>query len=104
MSFSDAQAMILTVILTGYSQNTSVSAKGASLEWIDAHGEHHTRYFEHWLDDSKQDVAATMCNMRTELCVGDTTDLVEGLSCNRIVWKGTDGATVPYRCGKSIYG
>ncbi len=28
---------------------------------------------------------------------------MEGLSCDGTVWKGTDGAAVSYRCGKSIY-
>jgi hypothetical protein len=41
--------------------------------------------------------------MCTELCIGDTTDLVKGLKCNRSVWKGTDGAAVSPCCGKSIY-
>jgi hypothetical protein len=34
------------------------------LEWIDEVGGHHTRYFGHWLDDSKQDAAAT-----TRICM-----------------------------------
>jgi hypothetical protein len=56
-------------------------------------------------DDSKQDAAATTRNMRDELCVDvDANNLVEGLSQNWTVWKGTDGAAALYRCGKSIYG
>ena len=35
---------------------------------------------------------------------GDTDYLVEGLSRGGTVWKGSDGAAVSYRCGKSIYG
>jgi hypothetical protein len=43
--------------------------------------------------------------MCAELCIDrDANDLVEGLSWNRTVWKGTDGAAVSYKCGKSIYG
>jgi hypothetical protein len=73
--------------------------------WIDEVGGHHTRYFGHWSDDSKQDAAAITRNMRAELCIkGDSNNLVEGLSCRGAVWKGTDGAAESYRCGKSIYG
>jgi hypothetical protein len=92
-------------IQSQYYQNTSVSVEGASLEWIDEVGGHCTRYFGHWLDDSKQDAAATTRNMCAELCIkGDPNNLVEGLSCSGTVWKGTDGVAVSYRCGKSIYG
>ena len=43
--------------------------------------------------------------MHYKLCVdGDATKLVEGLEIGGTVWKGTDGAAVSYRCGKSIYG
>ncbi len=51
-------------IQSGYYQNTSVSVKGALIEWVDAAGETPTRYFGHWSDDSKQDAAATTHNMR----------------------------------------
>jgi hypothetical protein len=92
-------------IQSGYYQNTSVSVEGASLEWVDEGGAKHTRYFGHWSDDSKQDGATTTRNMRDELCVdGNPLDLVEGLTVGGTVWKGTDGAAVSYRCGKSIYG
>ncbi len=88
-----------------YYQNTSVSMERASLEWINEVGGRHTRYFGHWSDDSKQDAAATTRNMRAELCIkGDPNNLVESLSHSGTVWKGTDGAAVSYRCGKSIYG
>jgi hypothetical protein len=61
--------------------------EGPSLEWINKVGGHHTRYFGHWLDDSKQDAAATTRNMRAELCIkGDPNNLVEGLSCGGTVW------------------
>ncbi len=33
----------------------------------------------------KQNAAATMRNMQAELCIGDTTNLVKDLSCNRTV-------------------
>ncbi len=56
-------------IQSQYYQNTSVSVKGALLEWINEVGGHHTRYFGHWSDDSKQDAAATTRNMRAELCI-----------------------------------
>jgi hypothetical protein len=92
-------------IQSQYYQNTSVSVEGALLEWMDADGGKHTRYFGHWSDDGKQDAAATTRNMRVELCVdGDPLDLVEGLSVGGTVWKGTDGAAVSYRFGKSIFG
>jgi hypothetical protein len=92
-------------IQSGYYQNTSVSVEGALLEWVDEGGNKHTRYFGHWSDDSQQDAAATTRNMRNELCVdGNPLDLVEGLSVGGTVLKGTDGAAVSYRCGKSIYG
>ena len=42
-----------------YYQNTLVSIKGTSLEWVNAAGEMLTRYFSHWSDDSKQDAATT---------------------------------------------
>ena len=43
--------------------------------------------------------------MQSELCVdGNATQLVEGLNDGGTVWKGTDGAAISYRCGKSIYG
>jgi hypothetical protein len=42
--------------------------------------------------------------MRNELCIdGNPLDLVEGLSVGGTVWKGTDGAAVSYRCGKSVF-
>jgi hypothetical protein len=92
-------------IQCGYNQNTSVSVEGVSLEWVDEGGAKHTRYFRHWSDDSKQDTATTTRNMRDKLCVdGNPLDLVEGLTVRGTVWKGTDGAAVTYRCGKSIYG
>ena len=94
-------------IQSQYYQNTSISVEGASLEWIDEGRRRHTRYFGHWSDDIKQDAAATTRNMRAELGVGDSSgslDLMEGLSCNGTVWKGTDGAAVSYRCVKSIHG
>jgi hypothetical protein len=92
-------------IQSGYYQNSSVSVKGASLEWVDKGGAKHTRYFGHWSNDSKQDVATMTRNMRDELCVnGDPLDLVEGLTVEGTVWMGTDQAAVTYRCGKSIYG
>ncbi len=84
-------------IQSEYYQNTSVSVKGASLEWIDSGGEGHTRYFGHWSDNSKQDATSTTHNMCTELCInGDTTELVQGLLENGTVWKGTNGAAVSY--------
>ena len=68
-------------------------------------GGQHTRYFGHWLDDSKQNADATTQNMRAELCIdGDPNHLIEGLSRGGTVWKGTDGDAKSYRCGKSIYG
>ena len=92
-------------IQSEYYQNCSVSVEGASLEWVDVEGDRHTRYFGHWSDDSKQDAAATTRNMQSKLCIdGNATQLVEGLNDGGTVWKGTDGAAVSYRCGKSIYG
>ena len=92
-------------IQIGYYQNTSVSVEGASLKWVDKAGETHTRYFGHWSDDSKQDAAATTRNMRCKLCInGDATQLVEGLDIGGTAYKGTDGAGLSYRCGKSIFG
>ncbi len=92
-------------IQSGYYQNTSVSVKGASIEWVDAAGEMRTCYFGHWSDNSKQDPTATKHNMRCELCIdGFAAQLVEGLMVGGTVWKGTDGAATLYHCGKSIYG
>jgi hypothetical protein len=92
-------------IQSEYYSNTSVSVKGASLEWKDVEGDRHTRYFGHWSDDSKQDAATMTRNMQRELCIdGNATQLVEGLNVGGTVWKGTDGAAVSYCCGKSIYG
>jgi hypothetical protein len=92
-------------IQSEYYQNYSVSVEGASLEWVDVEGNRHTRYFGHWSDDSKQDAAATTRNFQSKLCIdGNATQLVEGLNDGGTVWKGTDGASVSYRCGKSIYG
>jgi hypothetical protein len=56
-------------IQSGYYQNTLVSVEGALLEWVDVDGGRHTCYFGHWCNDSKQDAAATMCNMRNKLCI-----------------------------------
>jgi hypothetical protein len=92
-------------IQSGYYQNTSVSVKGVSIEWVDAAGETRTCYFGHWSDDSKQDAAGTMHNMRCKLCTNkNATQLVKGLMVGGTVWKGTDGAATSYRWGKSIYG
>jgi hypothetical protein len=92
-------------IQSGYYQNTSASVEGALIEWVDAAGETRTCYFSHWSEDSKQDTAATMHNMRCELCInGSATQLVEGLMVGGTVWKGTDSADTSYHCGKSIYG
>jgi hypothetical protein len=64
----------------------------------------HTCYFGPWSDDSKQDTAMTMHNMRCELCIdGCAMQLVNGLMVGGTVWKGTDGAATLYPCGKSIY-
>ena len=39
------------------------------------------------------------------MCIdGDVTQCINGLELGGTVWKGTDGAAVSYRCGKSIYG
>ena len=46
-------------IQSEYYQNCSVSVEGASLEWVDVEGDRHTRFFGQWLDESKQDAAAT---------------------------------------------
>ncbi len=79
-------------IQSQYYQNTSMSMEGALLEWINKGGGQHTRYFGHWLDDCKQDAAATTRNMHAELCIkGDPSNLVEGLSCGGTVWKGKMG-------------
>jgi hypothetical protein len=92
-------------IQSRYYQNSSISVEGALLEWVDEGGAKHTRYFGHWSNDPKQDAARTTRNMRGELCVdSNPLDLVEGLTVGGTVWKGTDGAAVTYRCGKSIYG
>ncbi len=92
-------------IQSQYYQNCSVSVKGALLEWIEVKGDWHTWYFGHWSDNSKQDAAATTRNMHYELCVdGNATKLVEGLDVGGTVWKGTDCASISYRCGKLIYG
>jgi hypothetical protein len=89
---------------SSYYQNTSVSVEGALIEWVDAAGATRTCYFGHWLDKSKQDAAVTTHNMCCKLCVnGCTTQLVNGLMVGGTVWKGTDGATTLYCCGKSIY-
>jgi hypothetical protein len=92
-------------IQSGYYQNTTVSVEGASIEWVGTAGETCTCSFSHWSDDSKQDATATMHNMHCKLCVdGSATQLVKGLMVGGTVWKGTDGAAMPYHCGKSIYG
>jgi len=92
-------------IQSEYYQNCSVSVEGASLKWVDVEGDQHTGYFGHRSDDSMQDAAATTRNMQSELCIdGNMTQLVEGLNDGGTVWKGTDGAAITYRCGKSIYG
>ncbi len=84
-------------IQSGYYQNTSVSVEGASLEWVDVDSTtRHTCYFGHWSDDSKQDSATTIRNMRDAraLCQRrPARSLVEGQSCGGTVWKGTDGRT-----------
>jgi hypothetical protein len=91
-------------IQSGYYQNTSVSIQGALLEWVDAAGVTRTCYFGHWLDDSEQDAAATMHNMRCELCInGCAIQHVNELMVGGTVWKGTDGAVTLYRYGKSSY-
>jgi hypothetical protein len=92
-------------ILSGYYQNTSVSVKGALLEWVDAAGAMHTWYFGHRPDNSKQDAAATMHNMQCKLCVdGCVMQLVDRLMVGSTVWKGTEGAAMLSHCGKSVYG
>ncbi len=65
-------------IQSSYYQNTSVSVKGALIEWVDAAGETCPHYFGHWSDNSMQDTAATTHNMRCELCIaGCATQLVD---------------------------
>jgi hypothetical protein len=92
-------------IQSSYYQNTSVSVKGALVEWVNAAGEMRTCYFGHWSDDSKQNAATTTHNMHCKLCIDRfAMQLVEGLMVGGTVWKGTDGAATLYRCGKSIYG
>jgi hypothetical protein len=92
-------------IQSGYYQNTSVSIEGALIEWVDAAGATRTCYFGHWSDDSKQDATVTMHNMCCKLCIdGCMMQLVDRLMVGGTVWKGTDGATTLYHCGKSIYG
>jgi hypothetical protein len=92
-------------IQSSYYQITSVSVEGALIELVNAAGETRTCYFGHWSDDSKQDAATTMHNMRCELCInGLVMQLVEGLMVGSTVWKGTDGTATSYHCGKSIYG
>ncbi len=92
-------------VQSGYYQNRPVSVEGALLEWVDAAGEMHTRYFGHWSDNSKQDAAATTRHMRGELCInGDAMQLVEGLEVGSMVYRGNDGAALSYHCGKSIFG
>jgi hypothetical protein len=92
-------------IPSGYYQNTSVSVKGALIEWVDAASEMRTCYFGHWSDNSKQGTAATTHNIHCELCIdGSMTQLVKGLMVGGTVWKGTDSAATSYHCGKSIYG
>ncbi len=64
-----------------------------------------TCYFSHWSDNSKQDAAATMHNMRCKLCiVRCAMQLVDGLMVGGTVWKGTVGTATLYHCGKSING
>jgi hypothetical protein len=92
-------------IQSGYYQNTSVSVKGASIEWINAVGATCTCYFGHWSDYSKQDTAATMHNMHFKLCVnGCVMQFFNGFMVGTTVWKETDGAATVYHSGKSIYG
>jgi hypothetical protein len=92
-------------IQSSYYQNTSVSVKGALIEWVGAAGAMHTCYFSHWSDNSKQDAAATMHNMLCKLCVnGCTLQLVDGLMVGGTIWKGTGDAATSYHCGNSIYG
>jgi hypothetical protein len=91
-------------IQSSYYQNTSVSVKGALIEWVDAAGETRTRYFSYLSDNSKQDAATTAHNMHCELCVdGFAMQLVEELMVGGTVWKGTDGAATLNRCSKSFY-
>ncbi len=91
-------------IQSGYYQNTSVSVKGALIEWVNAAGETRTCNFSHWSDNSKQYATTTTHNMHCELCVdGFAMQFVEGLMVGGTVWKGIDGAATSYCCGKSIY-
>jgi hypothetical protein len=91
-------------IQNGYYQNTLVSMEGALLEWINAAGAMHTRYFGHWSENLKQDTLATTQNMHCELWKDrDTMQLVNGITFGGMVWKGTDGTITLYCCGKSIY-
>ena len=40
----------------------------------------HTRYFDHWSDDTKQDASATRHYMQSEVCIdGNVTQLIDGL-------------------------
>ncbi len=97
--------MLNEEIQSGCYQNTLVSVEGASLEWVDVDGRRHTHYFGHWSDDSKQDAAATTCNMRNELCInGNPLDLIKGFNFSGTMWKGTDSAAMSYCCGKLIFG
>jgi len=74
-------------IQSGYYQNSIVSVEGASLEWVDKGRAKHARYFGHWSNDSKQNVAMTTHNMRDKLCVdSNPLDLVEGLTVGGTVW------------------
>jgi hypothetical protein len=92
MSFS-----FIEEIQSGFYQNTSMSVEGALLEWVNMDGVRHTQYFGYWLDDSKQDAAATTRNMCSELCIeGNVMQLVERLAVGGTVWKGMDGTAVLY--------
>ena len=92
-------------IQSGYYQNMLVSVEGVLLEWVDAAGETLTRYFGHWLNNSKQDATATTRNMCCKLCVnGDATQLVEGLEVVGTAYSGNNGAALLYGYGKSIFG
>jgi hypothetical protein len=92
-------------IQSSYYQNTLVSVEGVSLECVDVVGTTHTRFLGHWSDNSKHDTTETMQIMHCKLCIdGDTKLLVNGLMVGGTVWKGMDGATTLYNCGKNIYG
>jgi hypothetical protein len=92
-------------IQSSYYQNTSVSIKGALLEWVNTAGATRTQYFGHWSDNSKQDAAATTHNMCSKLCIDRCVmQLADGLIVGSTVWKGTDGAATLYHFGKSIHG